>query len=470
MLGRSWGSLPRDKQREWDKAKCNEQLAMGRLQSCEERWGWSYLASWLRAPKALVTGQSTVRCGSDIKTSTMCKFSDVVVDFGKASVRGPNREFEPGFITTFGQRHFSAGAFPELPGLQHVDLAQGQSVSPACNSTETRPVFVMSNDDIYNLCHYFNDVMTVWSMLVMAGIDSRDALFINFDGIRLGGPAGGGPHRLMLPNTPDEHGPFGLYYDSWFQEVKKARDYGDQRVCFRELYFQPFPGVPWIWNDWSTVNECSLKSPSPLYQSFHQFLLRRWADKQGPASLSPAPVAATSAEPVHIVVEIRPFVKSKGAASRCRYVSNMDRVLDGLRALEGVRVTAQNLTELSFTEQVKLVHSAGVYISMHGAGTTHLFHSAIGRPNCCALLEMLPDARSGFQSVHGFGNQARMLGMHYFRYEAADGLSRSDGTHVDVGVVVGLARNAVKAVRTKPTCLHDVRDTTKPFALGSGLG
>ncbi len=41
------------------------------------------------------------------------------------------------------------------------------------------------------------------------------------------------------------------------------------------------------------------------------------------------------------------------------------------------------------------------------------------------------------------------------------GKTRSDGTEVDVPEVTHLVTQAVEAVRTKPTCLHDVRDTTQ---------
>ena len=44
-----------------------------------------------------------------------------------------------------------------------------------------------------------------------------------------------------------------------------------------------------------------------------------------------------------------------------------------------VTVTAQDFAKLSFAEQVRLSHSASVFLSMHGAGTTHIFHMAVGQ-------------------------------------------------------------------------------------------
>ena len=56
---------------------------------------------------------------------------------------------------------------------------------------------------------------------------------------------------------------------------------------------------------------------------------------------------------------------------------------------------------------------------------------------------------------------AGWLGLYYFRYEAINGLSTDAGTNVDINMVTGLVKKAVIAVRTKPTCLHDVRETLR---------
>ena len=52
---------------------------------------------------------------------------------------------------------------------------------------------------------------------------------------------------------------------------------------------------------------------------------------------------------------------------------------------------------------------------MHGAGTTHIFHSAIGQPNCCALIELFPDPTIELHTAQGYGNLARQLGFYHYR-------------------------------------------------------
>lgn len=72
-------------------------------------------------------------------------------------------------------------------------------------------------------------------------------------------------------------------------------------------------------------------------------------------------------------------------------LTHLTHYLTTLTSSFSVTVTAQDFAQLSFSEQVRLAHSASILLSMHGAGTTHIFHSAVGSPQCCALIELFPD-------------------------------------------------------------------------------
>ncbi len=78
VIGRSWGSMNKNSQKRWDKIKCNEILSRGKLQTCEERWGWGSFDDWLANSKSIITGASNVTCAANIKTSTFCQVSEVV--------------------------------------------------------------------------------------------------------------------------------------------------------------------------------------------------------------------------------------------------------------------------------------------------------------------------------------------------------------------------------------------------------
>lgn len=104
----------------------------------------------------------------------------------------------------------------------------------------------------------------------------------------------------------------------------------------------------------------------------------------------------------------------------------------------------------------QVASNASIIIGMHGAGLTHVFHSSIGRPNCCALIELFPrkDQGQNFEDIKGFGNIARHLGVHYWSHQnerAADG----EGSAVDPEAIKGLVLQAVAAVTKRPTCLGE---------------
>ena len=51
-----------------------------------------------------------------------------------------------------------------------------------CDIIETTPTFLTSNDDIFNLAHYINDVMDVWTMIMISGKDPKQSNLLNFGG------------------------------------------------------------------------------------------------------------------------------------------------------------------------------------------------------------------------------------------------------------------------------------------------
>jgi len=303
-------------------------------------------------------------------------------------------------------------------------------------------------------------------MIVLANRDSKKSLLINIDGVRRGGPAGGPAHRMMEPSDPDKHGPYLPYYKSWFDEVKKGVEYKSSKVCFKEIYFQPLPGVPWFWNDWGQINDCSTQAASPLYQSFNQFLLKRWKEAYGEQSLlSPTTGGSEEDSPIHVIIEVRAINPAKrNNHSSARFIKNLTKLIASLeQEVPNIKVTAQNFAQLTFIEQVKLSHSMGILISMHGAGTTHIFHAAVGSRNCCGLVELFPDKTIEFYTAHGYGNLARNHGFYHDRIVADQGTTSSSGTTVNIPAIVAAVKRQAKLVKEQPTCLHDAIDTTVPI-------
>jgi hypothetical protein len=291
----------------------------------------------------------------------LLQYGNVMLDFSKITTHSTSRSFSEGFLTARGEMKNFAH-IPKVPGFlvqegttNNHALRAGE-ISPElalmhadCDIVESRPTFVLSNDDIYNLGHYYNDVMGIWGMLAMAGVNSKEAVLLNMDGLRAGGPAGVGIHRIMVPGRPDEHGPYIGYFKSWFGEVQKTADFRDKKVCYKELYLPPMPGVPWFWNDWSQINDCSMQAASPLYQSYNLFMRQHWRTAYGEASLPNPPT-----EVVHVVIEVRAInpTKRSNNHSSARHISNLAALIAALENIPGVKVTAQDFAKIPFQEQV----------------------------------------------------------------------------------------------------------------------
>jgi hypothetical protein len=125
---------------------------------------------------------------------------NVTLDFSKMKSIGQSRSFATGFLTMFGDLDNTERSYlPLYAGMRAVS-ANTQS---DCDIIESRSVYMLSNDDIYNLGHYINDVIMTWALLILTNLSNssslgKDSVLLNIDGWRAGGPAGGPAHRLHL--------------------------------------------------------------------------------------------------------------------------------------------------------------------------------------------------------------------------------------------------------------------------------
>ena len=256
-MGRSYGTMKRPDQKLWEISKCAEMIKLGKMQTCEERYGWSYLKQWrsklihvIRPSTNMESTSSTptsttpyqdsdVKCIEELKTPTFCKMKNVLVDFSRMNTGHSSRSFDPGFLQTYGNLIDSTGRGgrggksykpQDVGGKIHREGKRVEHPDTACNEIETRPTFVMSNDDIFNLGHYMNDVMAVWVASVLASIDTKNAMLLNIDGIRRRGPASTEAHRIMDKESPDSHGPYAGYYDSWFDKQERGVTYNKNEI------------------------------------------------------------------------------------------------------------------------------------------------------------------------------------------------------------------------------------------------
>jgi len=95
----------------------------------------------------------TVVCRSNRGINSFCHAKSVMIDFSKASVSGSSRAFKTGF---FNIQALTTDKVPEnalqfLRGAEIPFLNIETNSEITCDIHETRPTFLNSNDDSYNL-------------------------------------------------------------------------------------------------------------------------------------------------------------------------------------------------------------------------------------------------------------------------------------------------------------------------------
>lgn len=75
---------------------------------------------------------------------------------------------------------------------------------------------------------------------------------------------------------------------------------------------------------------------------------------------------------------------------------------------------------------------------------------AIGRKNCCGIVEIFPDGE--FKPIRGYGNMARRMGLHYRRLDVGSS-HNSAGVAVPVDSLLSTTSEVLQLMGTQPSCV-----------------
>ena len=458
--GIRWDQLSFADRSRYESSFCHELAVHRRVLPCSSIWGYDLLHEWANRSHLVhyIKGASTVVCSeANPQRSQFCWQRRIVMDFSKSDSRMPRRKFRSSFIQTYGRRvNRDKYQYELLLPVSHTEV-----IPPAsqCDLNEKRPVFVVSQgnsfctnklrtfftasvDDVNNMAHHMNDVVMLWAMKHLTSTNFSESILLNIDGFT---------HSNQVAGV-DDWGPFVEYFTAWFgrQNMRRAIEYRNLKVCFKELYFPAFQTYYWSHQIENRVKDrCSLQGPAPIYQAFNLYVRREFFKFYGTL---PIPKRNT----VLIIKRSAP----QGLADlkyRARVITNFDELSDAIEGIDGVIVRTADLAHLPFDQQVKLVHSSSIILGMHGAGLTHIMNMAVGAPDCCALVELFPSTNVDplFNGYQGYANMARWLGVKYFSYTASK--SSMSGTLVDVSFAKKLVLKALKSVQS-PICMNFPRN------------
>lgn len=290
-----------------------------------------------------------------------------------------------------------------------------------------------------------------------------------------------------------------------FRRVLKAADFSDSnaKLCFKKLILQPRPVLQFQQDhsgavsaagggtaatggttlpDGITADEQALKcsrqsAASSLFQRFnlqirHNYGILGGGDPSDAASQlttstrlqvllvvrsiahgNTAAAAAIAAGSTNSnAVTSTPHITSRIFLNTPELVESITAVINTVRtATLPVDLVVQDLAQLSFEDQIRLVGSSSLIIGMHGAGIATSMHMPVGSKHCCGVIEIFPQGE--FRPIRGYGNMARRMGHHYERLELSAANSGGNGGTVPPDELLQLAKSMLKRMEEKPSCV-----------------
>ena len=398
IVGKSYGTLQANDRNKYERLNCNAVKTIGINPNCEHSFGDSHILEWKAKKISNLCDKteqgSKVHCFDSVSNARSCYFENVMIDFSKMhdDPRGgrstKSRKFDDGFLKSDCDSKYSDINFYNVysPGLDKANTV--------CDYVLNETVLMYSHDNIRNLGHTMSDMMNVWLILWIANEaqNIRDISFLNIDALRLG------------HNYDDDLGAFGLHYKTAFKKVYKAIDFKSNKVCFKKLLMQTQPLLLFTWDGWWQDMDCSFRGPSSMFQQWNMQI------RQNYGLLNEESIKTNTR--MQILLIIRTTTSSDPHYSS-RVYSNTNQIIEAINTLSsrGVSVIAQDLVDLKFQDQLKLISESSIIIGMHGAGITHLTHMSVGSKYCCGVIEIFPIGE--FSAIRGHANMARRMGHKY---------------------------------------------------------
>ena len=181
---------------------------------------------------------SQVRCFSNDNKDKFCVLENARIDFSKmyvtenaaSVINRSQRKFYNSFLTV--------DCTDEQSGSEHSEftfpyLFSDSLPSPAarCDHTIMGTVMMYSHDNIRNICHTMQDLMSVLLILWLQRVarHSEQITFLNVDSLRL------------YNNNNDEINQFFEPYKRMFPPILKGISFGKDSLCIQRLLLQPIP-------------------------------------------------------------------------------------------------------------------------------------------------------------------------------------------------------------------------------------
>ena len=262
--------------------------------------------------------------------------------------------------------------------------------SEGCDVMIQRPVVFLKLDAGVNMYHHFCDYVNLYASQHINGSFSRDVELVRWDTGK-------------------------LYYSDLFDSVWRTFSHYPERslsqfsgkvVCLREAMFPLLPRMFYgLYYNMPLVPDCY---GSGLMKAFSKHILARLnlkryqMDRQVQVTLVPR-------------------------NTKFRNILNQNELVSGLKTLGIINLTVieYNHGEISFQQQLAQTHKSDIFITMHGAGLTHLLFL----PDWGAVIELYNCGDSTC-----YRDLASIRGVKYFTWqEPRDVYPQDEGHHPTLG-------------------------------------
>lgn len=379
------------------------------------------------------------------------------------------RVFEKGFLSTdCGEMSPEDINYYQLysPDIEHRD-------DLPCDFVFNETVLLYSHDNIRNVGSMMSDYLNIWMMLSLSGLSrySKDISLLNMDHFI---PAHH-HHRVSKGSEGAASGSLGLdqmnqffkNYNISFRRIIKASEFmmtsssttPPPRVCVKRLLLPPKPLLSYHWNVKETHEptnhyECPMILKSSLLQRWNLQIRNNYRLFSSDSSTSSIPTSSDlpSNSQMKILVLFRsPNYRSHSSSSSSRVIINADDIMARLQTIFASKITTVDITvekivdllQMTYDEQVRVIHSASIIIAMNGAEVaTSSIHMPIGTRYCCGVVEIFPDSgiANALKAGVGYSQLARRLGHVYQRMDVSGSSNSGNSTVSSKGSVIPLDR------------------------------
>ncbi|KAI6650615.1 hypothetical protein LOD99_7665 [Oopsacas minuta] len=274
----------------------------------------------------------------------------------------------------------------------HRELRKFKTMSMGhnCDVTIERPVVFMKLDAGVNMYHHFCDFVNLYASQHLNRSFSRDVELIRWD-----------------TGT--------LYYQDLFKSVWKVftshairslSEFSGKIVCFKEAMFSLPPRMYYgLFYNMPLVPQCY---GSGLMKAFSRHTLSRLNIKHRPLD-----------KQVQVTLVPR--------NTKFRNILNQEELISALNTVGAINLTVieYNPRHMSFIQQLDQTYNSDVFITMHGAGLTHLLFL----PDWGSVIELY-----NCDDAACYRDLAAIRGVKYFTWEESEALFPQDeGHHPSLG-------------------------------------